>query len=1191
MPPVTDAVLGSRFWLVNDFSPLENAQNPVAPAQGNAPANVKHDATVFSFVANAGDEMVRSAINRAEVFAAQHTLDDRGQMVAEAQAKFIASVLLPGDAKSALLEDAQNIFRDKGLQGNAAELCTKALDKLMLTSEFVRRAEDLHEPLGADGRRALLNAVLGLAKMLGEHRISESAVVELANGNFYDASTTTDLLRLAADSAKKVCEKFVSEAKFKAVISKCEAALKQAKGNMTQGELRALEKRIDQLKVVMHRAIDARTSAVSFIKCDCLFTDPTGSTKSDIAFQEKQIDQIRDSLRAFRYNLDKCRGVSMGRMESVRRFFDNLRSNCKGDTINATSFREMQESDAAFRQLAKGIMDSIPRGGDIANDLRSLSMDEASADATRFSHLTNNRIRYHNSGIEKRQRETTDALRKELSSVVGPGGSRTVSLSISADALIGIDVEWGKLQAKAGMSGTFTASIKVANNGGRVDVTYTKGVDVHGGAEAKLGTSPEDSNALPGAGGKLSGQLKGAYERSVTKTYASIDEFVRTIGPHCRLVNPRFREYIYSLAKGAVRGIGHGILLGLTGLGFRIHRSNMDQVKYAAELRKRDVFGPMSGLLLPRRNTEVLEKTVDSTKSGTIQGEGEVGFYFSNGDGLGTDKKLGGSAQYSYARINRLKHKTYASFAKSLANCTEQFLEQRFRDELARDTDASADAANWKNRLLDVVNGGRSPAAAASAVAEITKMFEDLESEAAGYGKDERERWVGFARRCRMLAAAAALLAKRAEGSPESAPTVKSVHEYLLPRISCPAVQMPEDVFMDEMHNSFDMVLPVKSRHSTRLSFTFDLLGSSSEDLVKTGTNKIGGGNVPADGPVGTGLAAMQGGVAEIGRSMAGLSGTVELLVTKENRLSEVQDKRPWANGNKLTVEAHIPANLPLRLLIEFITRAVVKSKAGTEDIDESKLKSEIKEALLDPLKTEAESALLAGAGKLLETGIGELAKKSSAFAKLLGAITVIGPKYESSDSSYKALRFTFVNGRFSNFTQGEGYDYKGKFSIKTPFFGASFGVSSSTVTNDYSVYTKPSFVDILGVANDYNGAGNPEAFKTFLFRNIKGVKRLMRIVSNRVQEDGDDSRLREDREWFSRMLANLPGQIDRLSTRGTVLGQDAMKLKDSLRSAIEQAQNVDPDGDVDDFVAKTQKLFSTMAKAFGLLAKAGDAN
>ena len=73
--PVSDAVLGSRFWLVNDFASLENVQGVNDPAQDNVqvdgPANVKHDAEVFSFVASEGDEMVRSAINRAEMFAEQ----------------------------------------------------------------------------------------------------------------------------------------------------------------------------------------------------------------------------------------------------------------------------------------------------------------------------------------------------------------------------------------------------------------------------------------------------------------------------------------------------------------------------------------------------------------------------------------------------------------------------------------------------------------------------------------------------------------------------------------------------------------------------------------------------------------------------------------------------------------------------------------------------------------------------------------------------------------------------------------------------------------------------------------------------------------------------------------------------------------------------------------------------------------
>ena len=59
---INDKVLGSRFWLVNDFQPLQ--QNDNASNVANAPvrrqnpaANVKHDATVFSVVTNGNDGM------------------------------------------------------------------------------------------------------------------------------------------------------------------------------------------------------------------------------------------------------------------------------------------------------------------------------------------------------------------------------------------------------------------------------------------------------------------------------------------------------------------------------------------------------------------------------------------------------------------------------------------------------------------------------------------------------------------------------------------------------------------------------------------------------------------------------------------------------------------------------------------------------------------------------------------------------------------------------------------------------------------------------------------------------------------------------------------------------------------------------------------------------------------------------
>ena len=88
---INDKVLGSRFWVANDFQPLQqndNASN-VANAQliQHRPAiKVKHDSTAFSFATNGEDAMVKSAINKAEIFAASHTLseEERNQETAKA---------------------------------------------------------------------------------------------------------------------------------------------------------------------------------------------------------------------------------------------------------------------------------------------------------------------------------------------------------------------------------------------------------------------------------------------------------------------------------------------------------------------------------------------------------------------------------------------------------------------------------------------------------------------------------------------------------------------------------------------------------------------------------------------------------------------------------------------------------------------------------------------------------------------------------------------------------------------------------------------------------------------------------------------------------------------------------------------------------------------------------------------------
>lgn len=1203
-PPITDAVLGSRFWLVNDFSPLENVQNNVnAPAPEHAPANVKHDAAVFSFVADAGDEMVRSAINRAEMFAAQHTLTDNDRLIAEGQVNGVSGVLLRGNDKADLINRAIQLFGARGLDGDGATLCRRAFAKLMQTREFVSRAE-LGEPLGADGKRALLNAVLGLAKMLGSGSISDSAVVELANGSFYDASKKTDLLRLAADSAKKVCDKFIGEARFDAVIASCREALNGANG-LSQERRAEIEGMIQNLRAAKFNAVLERKAAVGFIKCDYLFTDPTGAVTSDSDFQSRQLDKIRDSLRAFRYSIDKCQGRHMPRMERMRRFFDNMRSQFGGRMITAEGYRALQNRDTAFNNLARSILNAINPGQDNAGGFAPVSLDESAADATRLSHMTNDRIRYHYSGIEQKQKESIAAFRKELDDAVGPGGSRTVTFSIGADALIGIDVEWAKLQAKIGGSAEFTAKINVSNKDGLVEVTFIKGGEGHAGADAKIGSDPDakdDEPKVAGIGVKASASAGVSHSRSVTKTYASLDEFARTVGAHSRLVNHRVREYIYTLGKDVVQGIGRGVMLGLAGLGFRIRRSNMDQVAYAAQLRKRDVFGPMSGILLPRRNTEIIAKKTASTTGVSVRAEGEAGVYFNGGDGdLATDRKFGGGVQYSYSRTKTLESKAYVSFAKSLAGYSMNYLETRFNAELGRYDGNDQAVRNWINSLRDQVHGAQTASEAARMISQISELMDGLEADAATHGQDEREYWVVFAKRTRMLAAAAACLAKRAETDPANAAVAKSAREYLLPRLANPAVQMPEDVFLEEMHNSFDMGRPIRSRHVTRLTFTFDAFQSKSEGLLESGANwagsKIGDGlgiggaisSVAGSAPGGAVLESLNGDVADFGREMAGLNGKAELLLIKDNNLSTVQDKRPWMNGNIFTVEARIPDALPLRLLIELIVRAVVKNKAGTDDIGESQLASEIKDAFLDTFKTTGEKAAVEGAEKLLETGIGELAKKSTAFASLVGKIAGLGANYDSTDDTFKTMRFNFVNGRFDSFVLAEDYEYKASFSVKpVPFLSLKLGMASNTVTNDYMVYTKPTVVSMLSVADNYNLAGNQEAFKNFLFRNRKGVMRLMRTISaNSPAEVPGDKRWSEDRNLFQNLTESLRNLMINVSTRNDALGQEARLLWPKLQTAIDDARNANPDANATVLVPLAQRLFSTMAKAYSLVAKA----
>ena len=338
--PIADATLGSRFWLKTDFT---TAAHPIAH-DGLQTVDVKrknvHDSSVFTFIDAGGDSMAKSAIGKAELFAATHTLTNDERQRETAAANDSIQKLIGGEnEKRVFLDQAVELFRSKHTDvsvEDARAVCERALMKLMATREFRERAAISRESLirdgvapldvrlDAEGIASAKNAVAGLAHMLHEGQIADDAVLVLADGNFYDASNRSDLLRLTAESAKKVKEIFIGEKRMQALIDKCEAQL-NGNHNLTENVKAAIRAHIEDLRHLKEAAVNARKAAVECIKTDYLLTDPSGKEKKDSKFQKAQLDAIRNSLRAFRYDLDNALGVGMGGASAwLRRKADNF---------------------------------------------------------------------------------------------------------------------------------------------------------------------------------------------------------------------------------------------------------------------------------------------------------------------------------------------------------------------------------------------------------------------------------------------------------------------------------------------------------------------------------------------------------------------------------------------------------------------------------------------------------------------------------------------------------------------------------------------------------------------------------------------------------------------------------------------------------------------------------------------------
>ena len=1260
MHPISDATIGSRFWLETDFSA---AARPIA--EGNMrPVDVRtaniHNSAVFTFLDAAGDSMAKSAIDKAELFAATHVLNGQDRNAERARADRNIERLIGGeDRKRAFLDQATELFRAKHPdvgEADARDICARALTKLMATREFTERARLSREDLARDGEVPLdvcldaegvasaKNAVAGLAHMLHKGQISEDAVLVLADSDFYDASNRSDLLRLAAESAKKVKEIFIGEKRMQKLIDDCSELLNAVEGRPNADEVTV---KIQQLAALKNASVAARKAATACLKTDYLLTDPSGGTKKDKKFQKEQLDAIRNSLRAFRYDLDSRVGGGMGGVTAwLRRKADNLFSAKVENRMTAAQLDAIEEADEAFNALLTEIRQDL--GVDVDNapaeaegkyrnatengvtEGSLMSLRDSARAATHLSHLTNDRIRYHYSGVEKQETKTANAIRAELGDIAENSGKRYVTFRVTADFVAKLGVNFAKAALKAGGSVDLKTEIKVSQPGGPVEATFSWGGKGHVGAEAKFGVDPKDENATDaqrtGFGAKAEADASLGIHFKTTKVYPNLDEFIKTIGTCHPIVNPKAMGLMFSAVKKAARAVGHVFVAGATLTGLRIHRSRMDQLEYGRSLRDRNVFGPLAGVFLKKRNVEIAGIRKAKEFGAGVKISGEAGLYVTEDKETGSDLNGGVTLGYDYSREFSVKGMMYESFARSLSNCSAAYLQGRLADEFAVQSQTLQREAAWCAEIANLcalpAPAGNDEAADAAARAEaiksalaiIPRKLEALEESAIGADSGNRDFWAAFAAKARILTVAVALLAKRAEelgdgvaGAAAARQAARAAASFVLPRLANPVVEVPEKLYREKFFTGFSIAKPPVSTHTGYVNLSFEFLDRTMksplgklDDMVKPGDSDgslVKGGKDLAK----VGIDKFGGAAMDTARDVVPIPKKIQVKVTRTNIVGKTEDPRPWLkHTHKTSISLRIDSGLTLGILVKAIAKAYVKSSEDLtdEDVAEVKIGKEIWSAIKDTAKTTVEDAAVDSIIPLMDMSLGKLAGKYSFFDKLLKGAHAFDEElkadYDAKNEAFKTVTWDFgSDGRFSGFSVTDDTDYSGMFKFQpTAFLEFSVGMESHTEVGEYSILFRPTPNILMERAADYIASGNPEGFRNLLARTKIGVQRLVQAGAPQPAARPDDDRWQADCDSMVRLLADLNEKIVGLTYAGAKTAEDAAEFRrqydDVSRRVLLQDQNLDRAEavniayDLFTLAARVYTLYAMTARAVG---------
>ena len=1224
MNPIADGSLGSQFWVTTDLSRLSELYGPaIGPEQPADPVGndvkpekgvIGNDSVLTSLAGGSESSKFTNVLGQARMLAPLLSGEGQQRQITIEMACGQLNQLCPTETFDRLVEKIVRLSRHYipdaagkigNQQGGVKGVAEQALARILFSKDFAERAH-ANGDIGHAGKLALVNAALGLMKMACEGKVDLEQSSDYMFGEVTDLSKPADVLRLAVRTAQAAREKFVDEAGLATFLEQATQTVEEDPTRSMEGPGFAAD-----LKRLVDELIGLRKAASK--RLDLTMDLGEKISKSKI---ESRLKDARESMRAFRYDLDRARGIDMGFMESLRRRADDLFSSGK-DRMTSDQYRAITDCEGRIRRL---LADYGIRGAEAAGIFHDVG-DRADL-ATKLTHATNNHIRYYFSGAESRREKFAAKAHEMFDPLVAKGGSKTVSFEVGLDARAGFKVgnDGGVgLDLRAGAKYVRTAKVSVSPGGGEVTVTYYDGVALEGSLDGNVGVGKWNGENTDkpkvGANFNAKGEVGGGKGRTVT--YPSLDAFIADCNGESSLVSVGPAHSFLCLGKiyQGCRALLRGGRTLLAKLGLVIHKSVVDSNSYRALLQRNGVMRKVDTILsnAPRHVMKTSETAYHVVTGGFSGGGGmSVKLYRGIDEKYQTEKSasvfdLSGSLGYSGERQLHVRGQEMRARIDTLRLESDEMLAERLDEAGGEDRDATR----------DLVAGLRGDTA--NPLARLTERLIDLENEAAVCG-DDQAAWRRICRRLEVLTVRYVQLERELEAAaqvelrdrPESTAAQKRLEEaraFFTERLANPQMSIPEGIFREELVDVTSEMRAGKSVHKASFKVSYDAGTGFVTDVAKTSPKKLQPEKTVVNGKtevknLNYGQQLAQTLISNpIGTAMGeiGLKGSVELAVTVEE--SKARDVRPWKNGKTVLFDVKLAPNLPIRVIVETIANKRVDQLTDEgrrpADVDSVKKKvmSEVLAAMGIGITTEALLTEYANLTimKVVDAtlGKGKATEAQKFFAgpfvkSIMNDVPLQGLETGMDINYSKTIQFRYEHGQLACMSVSE--DEKMESTLGVRFKAGPVGIGLHMKTGysqsyiERSVYANPHFDTLLGRTSEFLRGGTRGQLSLFLAHNKVGA---LKAFDTATQADGivreriDGAKALLDGVWALRN-----GNVVTQKTRS--LADRALRLKTMLAEAEAAVNACDGQSTEAEKLKVLEELLVVLVRAYDLAKEDG---